>query len=150
MRSAIPRVVGIAFASLLVSSLSHANAPSGRYAVSNSTVQDKKTGLVWAQGGNSATYTWSGAKGYCSGLGSGWRLPTAKELLSIWDIVQVDLAGAVTAIDNSVFLQTQADDYWSSTSFAGGGKAWCLNFSAQRSGLHPDDVTATHFVRCVK
>ena len=64
-------VVGL----LSVSSVVHAAAPVGRYAVSNGTVRDTKTGLNWQQA-HVTNLTQQDAVAYCLGQGGGWRLPT--------------------------------------------------------------------------
>lgn len=61
---------------------------------SNNTVVDTKTGLMWAAVDSQATHpgpstTWSDAKSYCDSLELGgytdWRLPTASELLTLYN-----------------------------------------------------------------
>src|SRR6202142_4217978 len=66
-------------------------APAGRYTYpAAGTVYDTKTKLTWQRTAPSKEYTWADAKTYCAGVGAalsgtGWRLPTMKELLTIVD-----------------------------------------------------------------
>jgi hypothetical protein len=128
-----------------------ANAPTGHYATVNATVRDTKTGLTWQQtttGGG--TYTWDAAKTFCSGLGSGWRLPTAKELLTLVDAQAYHAEATTTVIDNAAFPATSVDvDWWSSTTVASASsQAWAVNFAV--GDLEVADKTAELHARCVK
>jgi hypothetical protein len=42
-------------------------------------------GLSWAQSDNGADIDWRAAAKFCADKGSGWRLPSVAELLSIYD-----------------------------------------------------------------
>lgn len=97
------------------------------------TITDKATGLMWAKDGNGAgcnngsTLAWAAAITFAEGLSfagySDWRLPNVRELMSIVDY------GAVAPAINSTFTNTQSDDYWSSTTYAGNSdNAWSVNF----------------------
>ena len=72
-----------ALALMLYAAGGRADAPAGRFAKSTGIVTDTKTGLTWQQPASSATYTSDAAYTYCAGLGTGWRVPTAKELLTL-------------------------------------------------------------------
>ncbi len=92
------------------------------------TVTDNVTGLVWQQcsagqsgtgciSGSAGTYNWDAANTYCNsntaGLpGTGWRLPTQLELLTI-----VDFGKMQPSIDTTVFpntVSTASPFYWTS------------------------------------
>lgn len=47
------------------------------------TLLDFQRGLVWTRADNGADIDWRGARAYCVGRGSGWRLPTTVELQSL-------------------------------------------------------------------
>lgn len=53
------------------------------------TVTDTRTGLMWAQTDNMGNITWQDAKLYCENIILGayadWRMPTIKELESLFD-----------------------------------------------------------------
>ncbi|MGD9731741.1 MAG: DUF1566 domain-containing protein [Desulfamplus sp.] len=80
----------------------------------NGTVTDSATGLMWQQDTSNNYMTWKEALSYYENLNLGgytdWRLPTVKELRSI-----VDYSVHSPAIDISVFKDTIASFYWSST-----------------------------------
>jgi hypothetical protein len=68
-------------------SVVHAAIPLSRFVVvSGGLVQDTLTSLVWQQQPSTTTMSLADAQTYCSSAGSGFRLPTLKELLSIVDL----------------------------------------------------------------
>jgi hypothetical protein len=72
-----------------------------RYEAQSDGVLDVATGLVWQQQVDSGSYTFSAAPAYCAARGSGWRVPSIKELLTT-----VDFSAnwpSVPAIDSTVF-----------------------------------------------
>lgn len=72
------------------------------------TVADKRTGLVWQRGNSASINRWSEAKNVCTELGQGYRLPTIKELLTLFDPTQFpSLRGA--------FLKPEKPYAWSSS-----------------------------------
>ncbi len=88
---------------------------------SEKIVVDNNTGLEWQQTFPEETYLWRNAKTYCENLNYGgysdWRLPSAQELLSIFDISYFN-----PAIKEAYFPNTPTgSDYnyypfWSSSS----------------------------------
>ena len=124
-----------------------ANAPAGRYTTSGGTGYDTKTRLTWQQAVAPGTYTWAGAKTYCAGLnlgGTGWRLPTAKELQTIVDDSQTN-----PAIDTTVFPSTPSDYFWSSSPLAGSSSnAWVVYFDYGHG--YNRVVSSPYLVRCVR
>jgi hypothetical protein len=137
--------------------LALADAPAGRYTITDGgtpkgTVYDKKTKLIWQQAAPSTRYSWAGAKNYCaqdaaaSLGGSGWRLPTVKELLSI-----VDHSRLNPAVDTTVFSLALGDWYYWSSSRNGGSStgAWTVNFEAGSPNPEPT-TSGTYAVLCVR
>jgi len=131
-----------------------ADAPPGRYTASGGTVVDSATGLAWQQtiattGGDDGAgrSTWANAKSYCAGLGGGYRLPTAKELLTI-----VDFSKANPSIDTSAnaFPNTPSDPFWSATPLRGSppASAWFISFDNGYAGNV--DMMQPNRVRCVR
>ena len=114
---------------------------------------DTKSKLTWQQTVSATLMTWAAAKTYCAGVGStlggtGWRLPTIKELQSLLDYTQT----AAPLIDSTAFPGTSASGaasfFWSSTPGAS-SFAWELGFnSGGRSGT--SNVADTNAVRCVR
>jgi hypothetical protein len=125
----------------------YADAPAGRYTITNGTVYDTKTKLTWQQAVPSTKYAWADAKTYCSGLslaGTGWRLPTAKELQTI-----VDESRMSPSIDPTAFPSTPSDYFWSSSPLAGSSSlAWYVYFSYGNPGSGV--VSGAYSVRCVR
>jgi hypothetical protein len=111
------------------------------------TVTDGVTGLIWQKTVPGQAYDWADAIAYCAGLGlggkTGWRLPTAIELLSI-----VDPARYNPSIDSAVFPNTPAQYCWTSTPYVGAsGSAWAVHFD--EGYLHFSDTMLANSVRCV-
>jgi len=127
--------------------LSDANLTTPRFTDNgNGTVTDNLTGLVWLQNANCfGQLDWSvagdtvellapGACGLAEGSGTGWRLPTRRELASLVDDRYVSPAltnttgnGQWTA--DTPFAGVQNNGYWSSTATADGlSNAWMVNF----------------------
>jgi Protein of unknown function (DUF1566) len=135
-----------------------ASAPTGRYVVTsggtdagtgNGTVCDTKTKLTWQQTAPSTTYTWANAKTYCAGVGAslggtGWRLPTLKELQTI-----VDYSQSNPSIDSTAFPSTPVASFWSSSPLAGSSSlAWYVSFVLGDTDSF--GISNTNNVRCVR
>jgi hypothetical protein len=116
------------FAGVLTAS-AEASAPAGRYLTSGGTVTDTKTKLIWQQIVSSSTYTWANAPAYCQTVGAtlggtGWRLPTIKELQTI-----VDYSRSGASIDPIAFPATPQAPFWSSSVMAGSpSNVWTVSF----------------------
>lgn len=93
------------------------------------TVRDNSTQLTWQLAASSERSTWSEASQACSMLdlqGTGWRLPTMKELQTL-----VDETRAAPAIDPEAFPDTPAEGFWAATPLAAsGGAHWFVSFDA--------------------
>jgi Protein of unknown function (DUF1566) len=159
MKTSIPRFLGaVAIIAVALPTSADANAPAGRYVVTaggtgNGTVQDTKTGLIWQQTVSLASYDWAGAKTYCGSTavstslgGTGWRLPTLKELQTIVDYTQA----TDPKIDSTAFPSTPSDTFWSSSPAAGApSHAWLVDFF-RGSTDDGGDVSVGNYVRCVR
>jgi hypothetical protein len=124
-----------------------AEAANARYMISGTTVLDTKTNLTWQQTLSGMAYTWLGAKSYCSGMGTGWRWPTLKELQSLVDYSK----STAPILDLGAFPGTpsSASPFWSSTAVAGSSSdAWGVNFQTGNSA-YADKMTS-FYVRCVR
>ncbi len=114
-----------------------------RYQVDAAVVHDVATGLTWQAEMAAEPYTWNDAKAYCSGLNSGWRLPSVAELQTI-----VDEASAPSAIDPRAFPDTPGAVFWTSSPVAGQPYAWGIDFS---NGVTTNpDLSSGYWVRCVR
>jgi hypothetical protein len=155
MNASIARFLcAVAMIAVILPTPADANAPGGRYVVTNGgnssgTVYDTKTKLTWQQTISSISYTWADAKTYCAGVGSslgdtGWRLPTMKELQSLVDYSDKAFP---TMIDSTAFPGAPSNWFWSASPLAGfPGLAWYVN-----GGQTGDqDVSVASHVRCVR
>ena len=135
---------------LIIRTNVRANAPAGRYTISGGTVLDTKTKLTWQQAVPAATMTWVDATNYCRDLGTtlggtGWRLPTVKELLSLVDYSQT----TNPLIDSNAFPATPTNFFWSSTQLAGSTTgAWGVQWGSG-PGANLNLMTMPFEVRCV-
>ncbi|HDP81022.1 MAG TPA: DUF1566 domain-containing protein [Spirochaetes bacterium] len=120
------------------------------------TVTDMGTGLVWQKcsynqsvldcSGLAGNRTWQQALEYCRNLslaGRSWRLPSINELKSI-----VEYSLYNPAINTACFPNTQASEYWSSTSrFDIPASALLVKFNY--GSVISDQKTKNYYVRCV-
>jgi hypothetical protein len=155
MNASIHRLRGVlAIIAVALPTSADANAPAGQYVVTaggtgNGTVYDTKSKLTWQRTVSSTTYTWADAKTYCAGVGAslggtGWRLPTLKELQTI-----VDYSQSIPSIDSTAFPSTPATWFWSASPVAGSSSdAWGVSFSDGDSG--DSVVSDSSSVRCVR
>jgi hypothetical protein len=120
--------------------------PSERFQVLDGDllVRDRLTKLVWQRQASAATMTWSEAQTYCAAAGSGFRLPTVKELSSIVDLTVT----TGPRIDRTAFPSTPSESFWTSSSdAASAGRVWIVSFAA--GWLGPNDTGIDYRVRCV-
>jgi hypothetical protein len=150
MKDHTPRCL-VALVILLSDVSAYASAPDGRYTYPTAdTVYDTKTKLTWQRSISPGTYEWAGAKTYCAGLnlnGTGWRLPSIKELATI-----LDRSRSRPAIDTYAFLDTPTylAYSWSSTPDASSGlSAWSLGYDSGRISSSAK-VGNSFNVRCVR
>lgn len=123
-----------------------AEAPRGRYAVAAQSVRDLSTGLTW-QTTAGPTVDFAQATSYCAALQldgqSGFRLPTLKELHTLFDE-----RSFTPAADARLRLSAVAI-LWSSTPPPGRpGLRWVFDFNP--GVLDVGDVTQPLEVRCVR
>src|SRR3989338_2695223 len=124
---------------------------NGAFLSSSSTqIKDMITGLIWQRSyGSSKTWSATAAAGsaqeYCNTLtlgGQFWRLPTAKELLTLADFTRTSVS-----IDLDVFPGTPASAFWSSTLVPTyDALKWAVNFTCGEL-LH-NDISTPHNIRC--
>jgi hypothetical protein len=125
-------------------------ADAGLFDNSNGTITDTRTGLVW-QKDEGGQKTWSAALGYCNDLVlpptdgyTDWRLPNAKELMSLTDDLRYN-----PSIDTTYFPNAVASYYWSSTTIAYyTGYAWYVDFGG--GGVYYIGKSSPFYVRCVR
>jgi hypothetical protein len=129
-----------------------ADAPPGRYTVSNGTVYDTRTKLTWQQTVDVTGYTFADAATHCATLpldGGGWRLPKASELRTI-----VDVMNYMPAIDPVAFPATPLGYFWTSTMdlHVGVGATYAFTVGTYKGELSSSNTGGgnTESVRCVR
>jgi hypothetical protein len=135
-------------------------APAGRFTAApgtgsnNGTVYDNKTKLTWQQTVTSPTYTWVNAKSYCAGVGSslggtGWRLPTVKELQSILDYSLNSTPMFPSPFNGS----SQLIQFWTLTVKQGSSPTnptYAYYIDSWLGGVELSDASNTYAARCVR
>ncbi|MBF0243155.1 MAG: DUF1566 domain-containing protein, partial [Desulfamplus sp.] len=115
------------------------------------TVSDSATDLMWQQDNPNNTMDWKDALSYCQNLDlagyTDWRLPTIKELSSIFDYSRY-----APAIDTNIFSNDMFDSYyWSSTTNSNYiFTAWEMHFSSEGGYRYYDKLSNTKYVRAVR
>jgi len=138
--------VGLATAALGVAAPSPATAPAGRYSIAAGVVTDTQSGLKWQQAHDTATRDFNAAAAFCASLnlgGSGWRVPSVKELLTI-----VDDSKQNPSIDTAAFPSTSVGFFWTSSKYAKTGDGYYVDFRWGDS--YYSATTTKYYVRCVK
>jgi hypothetical protein len=109
-------------------------------------VLDRRTGLTWQRGVDDELRTWDEARGYCRALvldGTGWRLPSMKELQTL-----VDDSRAEPAIDPT-FPNTPLEPFWTATPVAAiPGSAWRVSFL--HGYTYDASASYPYHARCVR
>ena len=163
MNASIHRLLDVlAIIAVALPTSAGANAPAGQYVVTaggtgNGTVYDTKSKLTWQQTISSTSYGWADAKTYCAGVaaslgGTGWRLPTLKELQSLVDYSQ----STAPMIDPNAFPSTPSVIFWSSSPQAGSPPyVWVVDFSLGSTSTYDSGTNIFGLpnplnVRCVR
>lgn len=123
-----------------------ADAPAGRYTMSNGVVTDTKTMLDWEQASAETMRTWTDANAYCTNLGTKWRLPSMKELQTL-----VDRKRLSPALDTKFFpiADMMPTVFWTSSERKGtADNVWTIDFSTGFTDTSAK--TDTRRVRCVR
>jgi hypothetical protein len=149
-----PTLLLLLLAAAFLGAQARADAPPQRYEIANGIVHDTRTQLRWQQATPPEPYSLEQAKSYCSSLdlnGTGFRLPTLRELASI-----VDISRSSPAIDPVAFPETKHELYWSSTvtqNWPAPGATtfyWGIYFDLGGSSSRNPDSAGTGYVRCVR
>lgn len=141
------------------------STPTARFSITDTTVVDKQTGLMWAkcslgQTGKDCTgsvtkQNWSSAQSAVTAKNASaagylghkdWRLPNIKELTSIFEA-----ACTQPAINIDVFPNTPTNTYWSATPFSRKNDdryIWTINFNYGIAGA--TDRTYNRTIRLVR
>jgi len=159
-RPSLPKLTPLLLLSIVafIGAHAHADAPPQRYELraNGGIVYDTRTKLNWQRATAPNTYhTLADAKAYCTQLnlsGTGFRVPTLRELATI-----VDTTRANPAIDTTAFPNTSNDLYWSATVTPDPPYQpiyWGMFFdygSTRMLDVAPDSVPlASEHLRCVR
>jgi len=122
-----------------------------RFELSEVTLTDNKTRLMWPLNGHLAeqTLSWNGTIDYIAGLNrevygghKNWRLPSREELETLVEYVKQqgpgsDRAGNVAAGLQALGMKNiKEDDYWTSTEHIyNSGEAWFVNMRNGAAGI---------------
>ena len=123
--------------------------PLNRFVVvSGGLVHDTLTSLVWQQQPSTMIMSLADAQTYCSSAGSGFRLPTLKELLSIVDLTVT----SGSPIDQTAFPNTPEVGFWSSPPCAGSScPEWGVSFGESSGSTFFDvGISIKLKTRCVR
>lgn len=111
------------------------------------SVEDRRTGLLWRSAPAETKLPWSQAKTHCAQLGAGWRLPTAKELVTTLDFSrELDGNGLV---DGMAFPATPASKFWASNPAPSGGSQ-LIAVDFQLGNFAGELAETPLYVRCVQ
>jgi hypothetical protein len=120
----------------------------GNLELTGEIVIDPRVQLEWQAHAGATTMTWEEAIADCADLGDCWRLPTVKELLSIF------APGAAFHLPPPFAANEPAGKYWSSTPYAPDNTmAWNVDFSADatlEASAEWADRLASYKARCVR
>lgn len=87
-----------------------AEAPARFVVAGDDAVLDTATGLTWAARDTGERPSFTEAERACAARGTGWRMPTAPELLALWDAGLRDATPGPTLITLSTFWMWAAGD----------------------------------------
>ena len=143
--------------------------PPNQYTAAAGEVTDNYTGLVWQQTDSAtpsgaAVIPWSGAAGYCAGLGLNghtWRVPSINELATLVDEAHVGPAINKTMFPNTKYGSYSNNWYWASTEYGTSSYGWAINFDDGFTGYNSGSATGKNggpewdyftgaWVRCVR
>jgi hypothetical protein len=108
------------------------------------------TGLAWTQSDNGSYIKWDEARDWCAAKSGGWRLPSADELLSIYDqsVLVKTSCGAFTCSVSPLFRLT-GRWFWSGD-MAASSAAWYVNLSDGRRNSGPEQTSHRPRALCVR
>lgn len=114
---------------------------SDRNGVSSSCTLSKTYSIEVEETERGSSSNYASAISYCSGKGSGWRVPTMIELKAIYD--------NKTTLQNNGCASFISDWYWSSSVCSGNSNCRCLVDFYNRS-FSWANTTNSYYVRCVR
>jgi len=131
----------------------HNEVPAHYSAGATGVVHDDVTGLDWEQVDTQLTGMWDDAVTYCNDLSLGsqtdWRLPSARELITLLDYGSANESATVASIDTTYFPSPSRNGYWSNSGY--GGYHWVIDFWGSSPQIEIDtNYSVTYAVRCAR
>jgi hypothetical protein len=126
--------------------------PNARFVVlEDGLTQDRLTGLVWQQLISDSDMPWKQAQSYCATAGSGFRLPSIRELATL---INPTIGSTESPVDTSLFPNLPASPdtgFWSSTPYASypSEAAWVVYLGGE-SGTAAPTVDQRFRAWCVR
>ena len=116
-----------------------------RFDLTATTALDRNTQLTWQRRILDQQLPWALAKEQCVGLGNGWRLPSTKELQTV-----VDETKSNPSVDSTVFLDTPAVLFWTSTPVNRGELTNAVFVDLRDGTTEEAGIDEAHWLRCVR
>jgi Protein of unknown function (DUF1566) len=108
-------------------------------------VRNEITGLEWTALDNGSYVSWDNADSYCAGKGEGWRLPSVKELRTLYDEkfdgLRVRCGNATCNVSRKFRLS--GDQFWSNEIRGSANDGWTFMLSTG----HPQGTALGEFGR---
>lgn len=116
-------------------------------------LEQMQTGLMWTAQDNGSDLSWKGAIEYCRKLaldGGGWELPTAAQLLSLYDRQMSEpISCGDTSCKVSALFKLSRQYAWSNES-AGDGLAWYVSLDYGTQFAESIRVPSYYRALCVR
>lgn len=121
--------------------------------VSEGVLEQVRSGLQWRQRDNGRDVSWQEAREYCDGLGvagGAWQLPTASELLSLYDPTDSATASCGGSTCKVSALFELSSPYSWTNNEAGGESAWYVSLEHGRQFADSVRVLSSYRALCVR
>ncbi len=113
-------------------------------AIVGDSVTDNWTGLTWARTVPSSTFTVAAGMAYCASLGGGFRLPTLKEMATLFDPTHFN-----PALDSATFPGDPQGGFWTSTLLEPANGSYYSVSSALGRMVGASGGANVNYIRCV-
>jgi serine/threonine protein kinase len=120
--------------------------PLERFSKVPEGIRDRGQNLIWASADNGSDINWGDAQRYCSAKGSGWTLPTAAALQSLyddsgayrreWKMTHSSTTYDVAAKPATPLIQISSCCFWSNEA-NGSSEAWYVGLGSGDRGSGP-------------
>ena len=130
-------------------------APPERFERVTEGVKDNEQNLIWAERDNGSDINWNDATQYCSGLGSGWTLPSTVNLQSMYDasgkypVPHVYSGTTYTVKPATPLIKFTGGGYWTNEQNGASG-AWVVGLGSGSRVSYSVDYTDFTRALCVR